>query len=187
MSVWNDIRKKSLGVQDRKEDHVEGMWEITRMSEELKVSRYGKIKFDSWKAEYMAYKINWRVMDKYHGERYQWYRFYNNIVFKNCIYAWKGLAKEVFNDMMASMEKRLGKFDGITGKDGNISWTEKNERRHMYLYNMVQMWNCAQMGVKFQEDLDNKWYDYYLNCFLGDIVVKYDKYIPDYEEEQIIK
>ena len=198
MSVWGDIRNKSLGVEVRQEDYVEGMWEVTRMGDAKGfVSYRGKVEYKMGAYDY--YKVNWRVMDKYHGEgAKRWYRLNSCIVFKNNMFDhkvpeanghvhWKGLAASVFDDMMASMEKRLGKWDGITGKDGDISWTDKNEKRQLYIYYMVQMWNCAQMGCKFQEDVDNKLYDYYLSCFLSDIAVKYDKFIPEYKEEHIIK
>ena len=63
MSVWKDLREKSLGHEKRNEDIVPGVCKITRVSDWKDCTEYMKreIEFGSFR----SYTVSWKIMDKF--------------------------------------------------------------------------------------------------------------------------
>lgn len=132
MSVWNDIRKRGLGKQVKKEDEHYGVIEITRCNSvgERFEDAFGKRIPGEKIGQLVYFNINWRVVDSrdIDNKDKKWFSFRDPIVVERKDMWEPQKAKEIFLGYVKELEME-GRLDPVLRDDGYYELGKKNQYR----------------------------------------------------------
>ena len=157
MSIWKDIREKSLGQKKRKEVFVPGVCKITKVSDRKACTEYMKQEIEF--GDFSSYTVSWKIMDKYVDKEN---RFSGGgpdpttfvLIFDDSHAHDKKMVREVFRAILGCVEKKFGEWEGATLPDGGPNFDIIH--RILLIMKMMHAWNMLVLNSKGNKIEDEK-------------------------------